>query len=94
MGHDQIFEFIDIFNKYHIQKVSGDYSLLDMNRFVGESKTYLHLAVEQNNKQIVSYLLFDCKVDPNKLTCESQMGALHIAVRLKLYEIIELLVSC
>ena len=86
MGHDQLFEFIDIFHHYHCE----NNMLLDMNRYVGDSKTYLHLAVEQAHRQIVSYLLFDAKLDPNKLTCDSQMSALHIAVHLKLFEIIEL----
>lgn len=43
-------------------------------------KTYLHLAVEKKHKQIIAFLLFDAKVDPNKLTEETQMSPLHIAV--------------
>ena len=89
MGHDQLFEFVDVFSKYHCQKSGPDgQALLDMNRYVGNSKTYLHLAVEQRNKQIVSYLLFEAKVDPNRLTSDSFMGALHIAVHLQSREII------
>jgi hypothetical protein len=69
MGHDQLFEFIDIFHRYHrTDSKSTATAHLDVNRYVGESKTFLHLAVEQGHKQIVSYLLFDAKLDPNKLT--------------------------
>ena len=57
-------------------------------------KTYLHLAVEKKHKQIIAYLLFDAKVDPNKLTEENMMSALHIAVQLKSSEVIELLLTC
>lgn len=59
-----------------------------------EGKTFLHLAVEKKHKQIISYLLFDAKVDSNKLTEESQMSALHIAVQMKSSEVIELLLTC
>ena len=80
MGNDRVFEFIDIFSKYHCEKNEGDHALLGKNRFVGESKTYLHLAVEQGHHYIVSYLLFDAKLNPNVLTCDTQLSALHIAV--------------
>lgn len=36
MGHDQIFEFVAFFSQ----------QTLDVDRYVGESKTFLHLAVE------------------------------------------------
>lgn len=62
MGYDQLFEFIDIFQRF---------SPSEINRYVGDSKTYLHLAVMQMNRQLVSYLLFDAKVDPNLLTIDS-----------------------
>ena len=65
-----------------------------MNRYVGLSKTYLHLAVEQINKQIVSYLLFDAKVDPNKLTLQTLLSPLHIAIQLNALDIIEMLMEC
>lgn len=70
MGNNQLLEFIELFNA----------TPLDVNRYIGESKTYLHLSVEQGQRQIVSYLLFDVKVDANKLTKDSEMSALHIAV--------------
>ena len=47
MGHNQLFEFIDIFQMYHCISVGGTgHSVFDMNRYIGNSKTYLHLAVE------------------------------------------------
>ncbi len=70
MGYDQLFEFIDIFQRF---------SRSEINRYVGDSKTYLHLAVMQMNRQLVSYLLFDAKVDPNLLTIDTQLAPLHIA---------------
>ena len=85
MGHNQVFEFIDIYRRF---------SQSDINRYVGESKTYLHLAVMQVNKQLVSYLLFDAKVDPNLLTIDTQLTPLHIAVQLKDLDIITLLLQC
>ena len=85
MGHDQLFEFIDIFQRFNLS---------EMNRYVGESKTYLHLAVMQMNKQLVSYLLFDAKVDPNLLTIDTQLAALHIACQLKDLDIIDILLQC
>jgi hypothetical protein len=58
---------------------------LDPSRYIQtlpnvKGRTYLHLAVERKHKQIVSYLLFDAKIEPNKLTEENEMAALHIAV--------------
>lgn len=51
------------------------------------------MAVELKHKQIISFLLFDAKVNPNALTTDTQMTPLHIAVQLKLNEIIELLLT-
>ena len=45
-------------------------------------KTYLHVAVEFRQKQLISYLLFDVRSDPNKLTLDTNLAALHIAVQL------------
>ena len=57
-------------------------SSLDLNNFIENTgKTYLHCAVENKAKEIISYLLFDIKADPNKLTLETEMGALHLAVQ-------------
>lgn len=66
---------------------------MDKNFFVGDSKTFLHLATEQNHKQILSYLLFDAKCDPNLLTRDSRMSALHIAIKLYQYEVMEILLA-
>jgi ankyrin repeat protein len=68
--------------------------MLDPNRYLDNSKTFLHVAVELKHKQIISYLIFDAKVDTNKLTVDSQMGPLHIAAFLKSNDIIELLLTC
>lgn len=51
------------------------------------------MAVELKHKQIISYLLYDAKADPNALTTDTYMAPLHIAVQLKLNEIIELLLT-
>lgn len=56
-------------------------------------KTFLHLAVETKAKQIISYLIFDAKADPNLLTKETQMSALHLAVSIQQAEMIELLLT-
>jgi hypothetical protein len=56
-------------------------TVVDVNRLMNNmGKTYLHMAVECKSKQIISFLLFDTKSDPNILTRDSEMGALHIAV--------------
>ena len=68
---------------------------MDVNGYIKSTeKTYLHLAVQHKAKHIVSYLLFDIKADPNKQTAVTKLGALHIAVYMQLFEIIELLLTC
>ena len=47
----------------------------------------------QTNRQLVSYLLFDAKVDPNLLTIDTQLAPLHIACQLKDLEIIDILLQ-
>jgi len=54
----------------------------------------MHLAVEKKQKQIVSFLLFDARADPNKLSADGQMAPLHVAVQIRSGEIIELLLAC
>jgi ankyrin repeat protein len=54
-------------------------------------KTYLHLAVEYRVPKIVSFLMFENQADPNLLTHNSQMGALHLAVHRMFHAIVELL---
>ena len=86
MGHNQVFEFIEVFTR----------SRLDPNRLLANTKTFLHLAVEQTNKSLVSYLLFDAKgVNPNANTNqgEESVTALHMAVMMRLVEIVELLLT-
>lgn len=50
--------------------------------------------MQNNSKQIISYLLYDVKANPNTMTRDSQMGPLHLAVYLKKADIIELLLTC
>ena len=68
----------------------------DPSRFVTPQgvKTFMHLAVEKRQKQIIAYLLFDAKADPNKLTADTMLAPLHIAVQIRSSEIIELLLAC
>ncbi|CDW79366.1 protein kinase domain containing protein [Stylonychia lemnae] len=96
---NQLFEFIDVFQMYHIQGANMQQNL-DINRCIHnapqqsmEGKSYLHLAVERKHKQIIAYLLFDAKLDPNRLTEETEMSALHIAVQMKSSDVIELLLT-
>ena len=42
----------------------------------------MHVAVEFRHKQLISYLLFDVRVDPNKLSLDTNLAPLHIAVQL------------
>ena len=60
--HHQLFEFIEVFKVY----LQGDHVKDTVDSLGG--KTFLHLAMEQNADQIVSYLLLDAKVDPNILS--------------------------
>lgn len=43
-------------------------------------KSFLHLAVEYSAKEIVEFLLFNSQTDPNLLTHNTKMTALHLAV--------------
>ena len=43
-------------------------------------KSFLHLAVEYRAQKIVEFLLFEADADPNLLTHNTQMSALHLAV--------------
>mmetsp|Transcript_20981 Transcript_20981/g.20097 ORF Transcript_20981/g.20097 Transcript_20981/m.20097 type:complete len:145 (+) Transcript_20981:453-887(+) len=64
---------------------------LNLNALVeGRGMNYLHLAVESQAKEIISYLLFDLKANPNELTATEE-SSLHLAVRRESSEIIELL---
>jgi len=54
-------------------------------------KTYLHLAVEFSAPKICQFLMFENAADPNVLTHNTQMAALHLAVTRMQPAIIELL---
>ena len=43
-------------------------------------KSLLHLAVEYRAQKIVEFLLFEADADPNLLTHNTRMSALHLAV--------------
>ena len=57
-------------------------------------KTFLHLAVEHKAARVVQFLLFENEDDPNVLTHNTQMSALHIAVSRTQPAIIEMLLLC
>ena len=57
-------------------------------------KSFLHLAVEHTATDIISFLLFKTQVDPNVLTHNTQMAALHIAVSRLQPAVVELLLLC
>ena len=82
--HHQLFEFIEVFKVY----LQGDHGKDTLDSLGG--KTFLHLAMEHNADQIVSYLLLDAKVDPNILSHNQQMAALHVAVNLQSADMINL----
>lgn len=50
--------------------------------------------MERKNKQVISFLLYDAKADPNKLTLDTQLAPLHLAVQMKASDVIELLLTC
>ncbi len=92
---------------YHVQGYGPGNTVFDCNRYIEQlttstssqssgnnGKTYLHVAVEHKQKQIISYLLFDVKADPNILTQDTLLAPLHLAVRVQSSEIIELLLTC
>ena len=54
-------------------------------------KSFLHLAVEYSALPIVQFLLFEGEADPNLMTHNTQMSALHLAVNRVLPQAIELL---
>lgn len=84
--HHQLFEFIEVYKVY----LQGDKRFAEAPENLG-GKTFLHLAVEHNATQIVSYLLLDAKVDPNVLSHNSQMGVLHVAVSFQRNDLIDLI---
>ena len=54
-------------------------------------KSFLHLAVEYGAVQIIQFLLFEADADPNQMTHNTQMSALHLAVSRAQPGLIELL---
>ena len=65
--HNKLFEFVDICQMYNIG--GTEKFTLDLNSFLENTgKNYLHIAIDSRAKEIISYLLFDVKVDPNILT--------------------------
>ena len=57
-------------------------------------KSFLHLAVEYAAVQIIQFLLFEAEADPNQLTHNTRMSALHLAVSRAQPGLIELLLMC
>jgi len=84
--NNQPFEFAQAFAMYKAKDLKIDVD----SHLASIGKTYLHLAVEHRATKIVSFLMFDCQADPNILSVDTQMTALHMAVQLLFSAIIEL----
>lgn len=71
------------------QAKNPDQSVADSFETMG--KSFLHLGVEYGSAKIVQFLLLETNADPNLLTHNTQMSALHLAVSRGLPNLIELL---
>ena len=85
--HHQLFEFIDVY-KVYLKKENRQ--LTPSAQTLG-NKTFLHLAIENKCSQIASYLLLDANVDPNILSLNDQMSALHMAISAQSHDLIDLI---
>eukprot|EP00347_Sterkiella_histriomuscorum_P006016 403354389 len=93
---NQLFEFIDVFQMYHQQTPINNSSSAQVSPSHNEQQHHLDINRYIQNYPILSinaFLLYDAKVDPNKLTEETEMSPLHLAVQMKSSEIIELLLT-
>jgi len=62
--HNQPAEFIEVYKMHKARNMN-----LNLTSHIDDiGKTFLHLAVEHQANKIISFLMFECKIDPNLLT--------------------------
>jgi ankyrin repeat protein len=82
--HNQLFEFIEVYKGY----LNENKSMKEQNK---NGTTFLHFSIEKSATSIASYLLLDTGFDPNILSEDTQMGVLHMAVRLQRNDLVDLI---